>query len=191
MKAFTAIGFRAAVRYAIWAVAYHLGYRNLCLSPLRVLWLRMAGARIGVNSVIMDVRFFNLYRGGMRNLRSGRDTFIGDDCLLDMAGQVILGNQVTLAQRVTVLTHTNVGYSDHPLQRDFPAIVAPVSIGDGSYIGAGAIVLPGVTIGPKTVVGAGAVVTQDLTGGVVAAGVPARVIRALSPESELRRATGR
>jgi maltose O-acetyltransferase len=189
VKALREIGFRKAVRYVTWAVAYHLVYRVLCISPLRVLWLRMAGARIGVNSVIMDARFFNLYRGGMRNLRTGRDTFIGDECLLDMAGQVILGNQVTLAERVMVLTHTNVGYGDHPLQRDFPPTVEPVSIGDGSYIGAGAIVLPGVTIGAQTVVGAGAVVTEDLLGGVVAAGVPARIIRVLSPEGELRRAT--
>ena len=191
MKALEEIGFRKAVRYGVWAVAYHLGYRLLCLSPLRVAWLRMAGARIGGNSVIMDVRFFNLYRGGMRNLSTGRDTFIGDDCLLDMAAQVILGNQVTLAERVTVLTHTNVGYGDHPLQQEFPPIVAPVSIGDGSYIGAGAIVLPGVTIGPRTAVGAGAVVTQDLVGGVVAVGVPARIIRTLSSESEPRRAFSR
>jgi maltose O-acetyltransferase len=191
VKAFGEIGFLKAVRYVAWAVAYHLVYRLLLLSPLRVLFLRMTGARIGAHSVMMDVRFFNLYRGGMRNLRTGRDTFIGDDCLLDMAGQVVLGNQVTLAERVTVLTHTNVGYADHPLQREFPAHVAPVSIGDGCYIGAGAILLPGVTIGSKTAVGAGAVVTEDLIGGVLAVGVPARIIRVLSPESDLRRAAGR
>ena len=191
MKALGEIGAVKAVRYVAWAVAYHLGYRLLLLSPLRVLWLRVFGAHIGANSVIMDVRFFNLYRGGMRNLRTGRETFIGDDCLLDMAGQVVLGNQVTLAERVTVLTHTNVGYADHPLQRDFPAFVAPVTIGDGSYIGAGAILLPGVTIGPKTAVGAGAVVTEDLIGGALAVGVPARIVRMLSPESDLRRATSR
>jgi acetyltransferase-like isoleucine patch superfamily enzyme len=188
VKALKEIGIRRAVRYVMWAVAYHFVYRVLCLSPLRVLWLRMAGARIGTNSVIMDVRFFNLYRGGMRNLRTGRDAFIGDECLLDMAGEMTLGNQVTLAERVTVLTHTNVGYPDHPLQREFPPIVAPVSIGDGSYIGAGAVVLPGVTMGPKTVVGAGAVVTHDVPGGVVVAGVPARIVRVLSPDNQLRRA---
>ena len=183
MKALKEIGVRRAIRYVMWAVGYHLVYRVLCVSPLRVWWLRMTGARIGVNSVIMDVRFLNLDRGGTRNLRTGRDTFIGDDCLLDMAGQLTLGNQVTLAERVTVLTHTNVGYRDHPLQREFPAMVAAVSIGDGSFIGAGATLLPGVKIGPKTAVGAGAVVTADLIGGVVAVGVPARIIRVLSPET--------
>ena len=45
------------------------------------------------------------------------------------------------------------------------------------WLGGGAIVCPGVTIGADTVVGAGAVVTRDLPAGVVAAGVPARVIR--------------
>jgi acetyltransferase-like isoleucine patch superfamily enzyme len=185
------VGILKTMRYVAWILAYHLGYRLLLLSPLRVLWLRLAGARIGANSVVMDVRFFNLYRGGMRNLRAGWDTFIGDDCLLDMAGEIVLGNQVSLAERVTILTHINVGYENHPLQRQFPARVAPVSIGDGSYLGAGVIVLPGVNIGPRTVVGAGAVVTHDLAGGVVAVGVPARVMRVLSSGGDPPRATGR
>lgn len=181
MKALRAIGLRKALRYVFWSIGYHLGYRILCLSPLRVLWLRAAGARIGSNSVIMDVRFFNLHRGSFRNLRTGRDAFIGDECLLDVADRIVFGEQVTLAERVAVLTHTNVGYPDHPLQGLFPPSTGAVRIGDGCYIGAGVIILPGVTIGPRTVVGAGAVVTRDLAGGVVAMGVPARVTRNLPP----------
>jgi maltose O-acetyltransferase len=50
-------------------------------------------------------------------------------------------------------------------------------LGDNVWLGGGAIVCPGVTIGDDTVVGAGAVVTRDLPAGVVAAGVPARVLR--------------
>jgi maltose O-acetyltransferase len=177
LKPLKAIGVRKAARYVFWSLAYHLGYRLLLLSPLRVLWLRIAGAKIGPNAVIMDVRFFNLYRGGVRNLCMGGDGFIGDECLLDMADRIVLGDQVTLAERVTVLTHANVGYDDHPLQGQFPPTTVPVSIGDGCYIGAGAIILAGVTIGPRTVVAAGAVVTRNLEGGVVAMGVPARVAR--------------
>jgi maltose O-acetyltransferase len=50
-------------------------------------------------------------------------------------------------------------------------------IGDNVWLGGGVIVCPNVAIGDDTVVGAGAVVTRDLPAGVVAAGVPARVIR--------------
>jgi acetyltransferase-like isoleucine patch superfamily enzyme len=55
----------------------------------------------------------------------------------------------------------------------------PVSIGDGSWLGHGTVVLPGVTIGRHVVVGANSVVTSDLPDNCVAAGVPARVIRQL------------
>lgn len=178
-KALRHIGLRRAVRYLVWSVAYHWGYRLLCVSPARVVWLRIAGATIGPDSAVMSARFFNLDRGGARNLRAGRDVFIGDECLLDMAAPISLGDQVTLAERVTILTHTNVGYDDHPLQAEFPPVTAPVSIGAGAYIGAGAIILPGVSIGPRTVVGAGAVVTRSLEGGIVAMGAPARPTRML------------
>ena len=50
-------------------------------------------------------------------------------------------------------------------------------VGDNVWVSAGVIVCPGVTIGNDTVVGAGAVVTRDLPAGVVAMGVPARVVR--------------
>jgi maltose O-acetyltransferase len=53
----------------------------------------------------------------------------------------------------------------------------PITLADNVWLGGGVIVCPGVTIGQDTVVGAGAVVTRDLPAGVVAAGVPARVLR--------------
>jgi maltose O-acetyltransferase len=52
-------------------------------------------------------------------------------------------------------------------------------IGDGAWIGGGAIVCPGVSIGENTVVGAGSVVTRDLPAGVLAVGNPCRVLRTL------------
>jgi maltose O-acetyltransferase len=54
--------------------------------------------------------------------------------------------------------------------------VAPVRIGRGAYIGAAAILLPGVTIGPLARIGAGAVVTRDVPAGETWAGVPARAL---------------
>jgi maltose O-acetyltransferase len=182
MKALQTVGVRRGIRHVLWTAAYAFVYPLLFVPPLRALGLRLAGATIGPHAVVMNLRLFNLDRGGLRGLRVGRDCFIGDECLFDMAAAITLGDHVTLAERVIVLTHTNVGYPDHPLQAEFPPSIAPVTILDGCYIGAGAIILPGVTIGPGTAIGAGAVVTRDIEGGVVAAGAPARVTRALGRE---------
>ena len=88
--------------------------------------------------------------------------------------------QVTLAERVLVLTHTNVGYADHPLQARFPASAAPVVIERGSFVGANATLLPGVRIGAGSFVAAGSVVTEDVPKATLVAGVPARVVRPIA-----------
>ena len=58
----------------------------------------------------------------------------------------------------------------------------PVHIGRNCWIGAGALIMPGVTIGDDTVIGAGSVVTKDVPGGVVAAGNPCRVLRPIGEQ---------
>ncbi len=62
---------------------------------------------------------------------------------------------------------------------------APVRIGRNCWIGAGALIMPGVTIGDNTVVGAGSVVTKDLPSGVVAVGNPCRVLRPVNENDRL------
>ena len=61
---------------------------------------------------------------------------------------------------------------------------APVRIGENCWIGAGAVILPGVTIGNDTVIGAGSVVTRDIPPGVVAVGTPCRVLRKIDAHDE-------
>ena len=61
----------------------------------------------------------------------------------------------------------------------------PVHIGCNCWIGAGAVILPGVTIGDDTVVGAGSIVTKDIPAGVVAAGNPCRVLRPIGERDRL------
>jgi maltose O-acetyltransferase len=178
LKALDEIGWARAMRFAFFSVAL-LPYRLALFPPLRTAWLRLLGAKIGARVVLHDVRFFNLYRRGIRGLTVGNECFLGGECLLDLAEGICLEDQVTLAERVLILTHTNVGYRDHPLQRHFPAMAAPVTIGRGSFIGANATVLPGVRIGEGSFVAAGSVVTVDVPAHTLVAGIPAKALRAL------------
>jgi acetyltransferase-like isoleucine patch superfamily enzyme len=178
LKALEEIGLRRAARFGFFTVAM-LPYRLALVPQLRAPWLRLLGASVGRRSVLHDVRFFNLYRRGLPGLRIGDDCFVGDECLFDLAEGIELEAQVTLAERVVVLTHTNVGYRDHPLQAHFPATAAPVTIRRGSFVGASVTVLPGRTIGPESFVAAGSVVVDDVPPRTVVAGVPARPLRAI------------
>ncbi len=178
MKALAEIGWRKAARFG-WFTAAMLPYRVLPVPQLRAPWLRLLGARVGRGSVVHDVRFFNLYRRGLAGLQIHEECFLGDECLLDLAEGITLERQVTFAERVLVLTHTNVGYADHPLQALFPAMAAPVVVEQGSFVGAAATLLPGIRVGARSFVAAGSVVTADVPPGTLVAGVPARVVRTL------------
>lgn len=170
------VGWGKPLRFAAMTLLM-VPYRLALFPPVRTGLLRLYGAEIGRGAVFHGVRFFNLYRGGLKGLRVGARCFIGDDCLLDLAERIELGEHVTLAERVTILTHLNVGYRDHPLQRWFPASSAPVIIERGAFVGAHALILPGVRVGAESFIAAGAVVTRDVPARTLVAGVPARVIR--------------
>jgi acetyltransferase-like isoleucine patch superfamily enzyme len=172
VKALDEIGLGRALRFGFFTLAM-VPYRMALVPQLRAPWLRMLGARIGRRTLLHDVRFFNLYRRGLAGLD------VGEECLLDLAEGVTLERQVTLAERVLILTHTNVGYQDHPLQAHFPASVAPVVIERGSFLGANVTILPGVRVGEQSFVAAGSVVTADVPPRTLVAGVPARPVRTI------------
>jgi len=178
VKALAEIGLARAARFGFFTLAM-VPYRLALVPQLRAPWLRLLGARIGRRAILHDVRFFNLYRRGLPGLVIGDDCFLGDECLLDLAEGLTLERQVTLAERVLVLTHTNVGYADHPLQPHFPAQAAPVVIEQGAFLGANVTVLPGLRIGSQAFVAAGSVVTADVPPRTLVAGVPARPIRTI------------
>jgi acetyltransferase-like isoleucine patch superfamily enzyme len=178
VKALGEIGWGRAARFGFFTLAM-VPYRLALFPQLRAPWLRLLGARIGRGTVLHDVRFFNLYRRGLAGLEIGDECFVGDECLLDLADGVRLESRVTLAERVLVLTHTNVGYRDHPLQAHFPAMAAPVVVEAGSFLGASVTVLPGVRVGAQSFVAAGSVVTQDVPPRTLVAGVPARPLRTI------------
>lgn len=91
---------------------------------------------------------------------------------------IYVGDHTLLGPNVTVAT------ASHPLDHEQRAkgyqYNKPVRIGKNCWIGAGAIILPGITIGDNTVVGAGSVVTKDLPSGVVAVGNPCKILRRIN-----------
>jgi acetyltransferase-like isoleucine patch superfamily enzyme len=102
--------------------------------------------------------------------------------LITGSGRIRIGNDVALANEVYVMdtpSHGIEGRNPEP---------KPVVIGDGTWVGARAIVLPGVTIGSRVAVGAGAVVTRAVPAAVLVAGNPARVVRPLTYPPLCRRA---
>ena len=110
---------------------------------------------------------------------------IGDRCLVGRGSGIVghlgirVGNDVWTGHHVYI-TDQNHGYEalDVPIGRQLMP-ERPVTIGDGSWLGHGTVVLPGASIGRHVVVGANSVVTGDLPDNCVAAGAPARVIRRL------------
>ena len=116
----------------------------------------------------------------------GSPVFIGEDLIIVdtqyQKPQVFIGNEVTIAQRVTLVTSSGAPQS-REVYRVFGSNVGPIVIQDGVWIGAGVIILPNVTIGKSAVVGAGAVVIQDVPPYTVVVGVPARPIKRFSPET--------
>ena len=109
------------------------------------------------------------------------DVIIGDHTRVGLhntiIGPVTIGSHVNLAQGITV-TALNHNFADKNLRIDEQGVSTnPVNIGDDIWIGANAVILPGVTIGNHSVVAAGAVVTKDVPPHSLVAGVPAKIIK--------------
>lgn len=110
-------------------------------------------------------------------LHLGRDTFVNGDCLIDATGSVFIGDEVHIAHRVQILTANHEGGTAE--RRAGKMVVRPVTVEDGAWIGAGAILLPGSRVGKGSIVAAGAVVADRLEPNGLYGGTPAQFIRAL------------
>ena len=114
-----------------------------------------------------------------RNIRFGAHCCVNYNCVILDCAPVTFGDNVYVAPNCGFYT------AGHPLDaatRNLDLEFArPITVEDDVWIGGGVSVLPGVTIGRGSVVGAGSVVTRDVPAGVVAAGNPCRVLRAVEP----------
>lgn len=137
------------------------------LNPWRVWVLRRFGARI-------EGRPFVHQRARVQipwHLTLHDRACLGDGAMAYSLGPITIGARATVAQEAYLCAGTHDFADDHlPLQ------TAPIVIGEDVFVGARALVLPGVTVGARAIVGAGSVVTRDVPAGMVAAGNPARVL---------------
>lgn len=135
-----------------------------------------------------DARVRKLYWARL-NVHMGEGTFANPGLLVvngpESEARVEIGRRVSIAPGVILVTDSAPNNSpvlqDHPEVRGRLMRRAPVVVEDDAWLGAGAVVLPGVTVGRGAVVGAGAVVTRDVPPFAIVGGVPARVLRTLAP----------
>lgn len=107
----------------------------------------------------------------------GTGTWIGRKCHLDFTGGLVIGQNCTLSENVTILTH------DHGLKPRSRPEGKPLKIGNQVWIGSNVTILQGVSeIGSNSIVGAGSIVSESIPSGVIVAGNPGRVIHEIGED---------
>jgi maltose O-acetyltransferase len=114
-----------------------------------------------------------------RNIELGRNVYVNFNCVILDVAKVTVGNNVLFGPAVQVYT------ASHPMSAKERLTGLeygkPIAVGNDVWLGGGAIVCPGVSIGDGSVIGAGSVVVGNIPPGVFAAGNPCRVIREITP----------
>lgn len=112
---------------------------------------------------------------GGKHVHFGKNVYANFNLTLVDDTHIYVGDNTMIGPNVTIAT------AGHPIEPSLREkgyqYNASVKIGKNCWIGAGAIILPGITVGDNTVIGAGSVVTKDIPSGVVAVGNPCRVLR--------------
>ena len=152
---------------------------------------------IGPKFISIGDNFYSGYRLRLEahNINYGQDDtptiIIGNnvsfnyDCHIGCANKIIIGNNVLFASRIFVTDHYHgdIDYDSLLTAPNFRPIYSkgPVIIEDNVWIGEGVAIMPNVTIGKNAIIGANSVVTINIPENAVAAGVPAKIIRILTP----------
>lgn len=145
---------RSKIWQALWFATSFLVFQKFwCPNKWRAPLLRRFGATVGESAFIRhDVRIMWPW-----NLSIGNDCWLGEGLRVVNLDRITIGNDVCISQEVMLCS----GSHDHR-KADFPYRNAPILIHNGAWIGARAIVLPGVDIGRCAVVASGEVVRSDL-----------------------------
>lgn len=132
-------------------------------------------AEIGENCYI-EPPFHSNFGGG--HVHFGNNVYANFNLTLVDDTHIYVGDNTMFGPNVTVAT------AGHPilpeLRQQGYQYNAPIHIGENCWIGAGALILPGITIGDNVVIGAGSVVTKDIPSNVVAVGNPCRILREIN-----------
>ena len=131
---------------------------------------------IGDNVVIGSQTIIIGYHHAEGGVVIGDRTWIGPMCYMHGAGGIYIGNDVGIGPGVKILTSSHTGEDTEIPVKNTPLKFDAVIISDGSDIGMGAIILPGITVGKGAIVGAGAVITKNVPPFTTVAGNPARII---------------
>jgi acetyltransferase-like isoleucine patch superfamily enzyme len=126
-------------------------------------------------------------------IAEGARVTIGEGCFLNIGTMIAAQNEVTIGDHVMFANGCFVSDAAHAYDRDDLPVTwqgftskGPTRIGSNCWFGVNCVVNSGVTIGDRCVIGANSVVTKDIPAGTIAAGVPAKPIRAI----EFRRENG-
>jgi len=111
------------------------------------------------------------------NIKLGKNVLINYDCVLLDTGEISIGDNTLIGPGTKIVTAVHSLEAEK--RKDWSVSCVSVKIEESVWIGAGAVILPGVTIGARSVIGAGSVVTKDVPSDTLAVGNPARILRKL------------
>ncbi|HEY4010162.1 MAG TPA: acyltransferase [Acidobacteriaceae bacterium] len=153
-------------------------------------WIQGDGVIVAGNNVRIDGKCsfkFAASYSPTPTLSIGDDTGIGHDCSFTVGKSVTIGRYCRISQGVVMMDAPGHPANPIPRQQGRRAPdedVRPIVIGDNVWIGRGAMILPGVTIGEGSVVAAGSVVMSSVSPNALIAGNPARQVKTLDPTAQ-------
>ncbi len=110
-----------------------------------------------------------------KNIELGDNVYMNFNCIFLDVCKIKIGNNVLFGPNVSVLTATHPVNAQERISN--LELGKPIGIGNNCWIGAGAMILPGVTIGDNTTIGAGSIVNKDIPSNVLAVGNPCKIVK--------------
>ena len=159
--------------YQLMELCFNRVLTHLPSTPLKRFTLRCLGASIGSNVYLYSgIEILN-----PKGLSIGDNCHVGRFCQIDARGGIVIGNNVCIAGHVIIIT------ADHDVQAGgFEGRLAPVVIGDYTWLCTRSTVLKGTNLQRGCVVAAGSVVIRDVSANSIVSGVPAKHIATRNPD---------